>query len=99
MNGWIDGHDPERYHCYGRDTRFLRHRSRVNVGAAMIIVTIYLKGPWASPGRHSGADWDRGIVRSRNTGGTFVLQDNDYGLNTRSYPLENIARIEETGHW
>lgn len=65
----------------------------------MTIVTIYLKGPWASPGQHSGIDWDRGIVRSRNTGGAFYLQDNEYGLHTRSYPLENIARVEETGHW
>lgn len=60
----------------------------------MRIVTVYLKGRWA-PG---DKDWDRGLVREQ-TSGTISLQDNEYGLNVRSYPLENVARIEETGHW
>lgn len=64
----------------------------------MRIVTVYLKGDWARPGRHSGKDWDRGIVRVQN-GSTISLQDNEYGLNTRFYPANKIARIEETGHW
>lgn len=64
----------------------------------MRIVTIYLKGPWARRGPHSGDDWDRGIVRVA-TSSSICLQDNEYGLNMRSYPTENIARVEETGHW
>lgn len=64
----------------------------------MRIVTVYLKGDWARPGPHSGKDWDRGIVRVQNAS-TISLQDNEYGLNTRFYLADNIARIEETGHW
>lgn len=60
----------------------------------MRIVTVYLKGPW-SP---TGGEWDRGIVRVE-TARSISLSDNDYGLNTRTYPFENVARIEETGHW
>jgi hypothetical protein len=64
----------------------------------MRIVTVYLKGDWARPGPHSGKDWDRGIIQIQ-TINTVTLADNEYGLNTRSYPTTNVARIEETGHW
>lgn len=64
----------------------------------MRIVTVYLKGDWATPGPHSGKDWDRGMVLVQ-TKDTISLQDNDYGLRARSYPMGNVARIEETGHW
>ena len=64
----------------------------------MRIVTVYLKGDWAKPGPHSGRDWDRGLVRAQ-TASVISLEDNAYGLNIRSYPLDNVARIEETGHW
>jgi hypothetical protein len=62
------------------------------------IVTVYLKGDWARPGPHSGKDWDRGIVH-RYSESTISLADNEYGGRVRSYPLDNVARIEETGHW
>lgn len=62
------------------------------------IVTVYLKGEWARPGPHSGNDWDRGYVRV-HTREYVSLEDNEYGLNMRTYPMENVARIEETGHW
>jgi len=58
------------------------------------IVTVYLKGNWA-PG---GKDWDRGIVRDQGQKG-ITLADNEYGLNVRTYPTDNVARVEETGHW
>lgn len=64
----------------------------------MRIVTVYLKGDWARPGHYSGRNWDRGIVRAQ-TPAYLILQDNEYGLNSRTYPADNIARIEETGHW
>lgn len=64
----------------------------------MRIVTVYLKSDWARPGPHSGRDWDRGIVQVQ-TISTIALQDNEYGNNARSYPMSNVARIEETGHW
>jgi hypothetical protein len=64
----------------------------------MRIVTVYLKGPWARPGPHSGRDWDRGIVHGENRT-TIALANNEHGDNIRSYPLTNVARIEETGHW
>lgn len=64
----------------------------------MRIVTVYLKGPWSRPGPHSGDDWDRGIVQVQ-TISTITLADNDYGKDARSYPMVNVARIEETGHW
>lgn len=60
----------------------------------MRIVTVYLKGNW-SP---SGVDWDRGIVRDQSPN-MISLADNDYGKNIRTYPLANVVRIEETGHW
>lgn len=60
----------------------------------MRIVTVYLKGPWAIGGK----DWDRGIVRVQ-ANNSITLEDNDYGANMRTYPFDNIARIEETGHW
>jgi hypothetical protein len=62
------------------------------------IVTVYLKGPWSRPGHHSGDDWDRGIVHVQTKDGV-TLADNEYGANVRTYPVGNIARIEETGHW
>jgi hypothetical protein len=58
------------------------------------IVTVKLKGPWAPADK----DWDRGIVREQSAA-TVSIADNEYGLNTRSYPMGNVARIEETGHW
>jgi hypothetical protein len=64
----------------------------------MRIVTVYLKGEWARPGPHSGKDWDRGIV-SNQSSSTITLADTEYGDRVRSYPLGNVARIEETGHW
>jgi len=64
----------------------------------MRIVTVYLKGDYARPGQHSGKDWDRGIVQVQSQT-NIALQDNEYGLNVRSYPMGNVARIEETGHW
>ena len=64
----------------------------------MRIVTVYLKGPWARPSHHGGEDWDRGIVQVQ-TANSISLQDNEYGNNVRSYPMGNVARIEETGHW
>lgn len=60
----------------------------------MRIVTVYLKGNWAQ----SGKDWDRGIVRIQDNN-KISIQDNEYGLNVRIYPLSNVARIDETGHW
>jgi hypothetical protein len=62
------------------------------------VVTVYLKGDYARPGPHSGKDWDRGVVRVQ-TANSIALADNDYGLNIRTYPMDNVARIEETGHW
>ena len=64
----------------------------------MRIVTVYLKGPWARPGPHSGTDWDRGIVMSQSGTG-IAIADTEYGDNQRSYPVSNVARVEETGHW
>ena len=64
----------------------------------MRIVTIYLKGDYARPGLHSGRDWDRGLLESAASA-IVTLADNEYGLNRRHYPRDNIARIEETGHW
>lgn len=64
----------------------------------MRIVTVYLKGPWARPGPHSGHDWDRGLLENSNSV-QVTLADNEYGLNRRTYPRDNIARIEDTGHW
>lgn len=61
----------------------------------MRIVTVYLKGPWAADGK----DWDRGVVREEGGRETISLQDNEYGKNIRQYPLCNVARVEETGHW
>jgi hypothetical protein len=29
----------------------------------------------------------------------IYLADNEYGGRVRSYPMDNVARIEETGHW
>jgi hypothetical protein len=58
------------------------------------IVTVYLKGRWA-PG---DKDWDRGVVQTQTPSG-IAIADNEYQLNVRTYPLGNIARIEETGHW
>lgn len=60
----------------------------------MRIVIVYLKGPWAVGGK----DWDRGIVADQ-TQSKISLSDNEYGQNRRSYPLLNVARIEETGRW
>jgi hypothetical protein len=60
----------------------------------MRIVTVYLKGDW-SP---KGTNWDRGIVRDERLH-TILLQDNEYGLNIRGYPKDNVTRIDETGHW
>lgn len=60
----------------------------------MRIVTVYLKGNWAQ----SGKDWDRGIVQVQDNN-KISIQDNEYGLNVRSYPLSNVTRIDETGHW
>lgn len=60
----------------------------------MRIVTVYLKGNWA----RGEKDWDRGIVRHQ-TAAMIDLADNEYNLNLRSYPMANVARIEETGHW
>lgn len=62
------------------------------------IVTVYLKGDWARPGPHSGKDWDRGLVRVQSRD-YIMLEDNEYGNNMRTYPMDNVARIEETGHW
>jgi hypothetical protein len=64
----------------------------------MRIVTVYLKGDYARPGPHSGKDWDRGIV-NHQTVGMIYLADNEYGGRVRGYPMDNVARIEETGHW
>ena len=64
----------------------------------MRIVTVYLKGEWARPGPHSGKDWDRGIVSNQNSS-IITLANNEYGDHARSYPLCNVERIEETGHW
>lgn len=58
------------------------------------IVTVYLKGPWA----RGDKDWDRGIVQVQ-TAASIAIADNEYQLNARTYPMGNIARIEETGHW
>lgn len=60
----------------------------------MRIVTVYLKGNWAP----NGLDWDRGIVRTQDKD-HITLSDNEYGLKVRTYPLDNVARIDETGHW
>lgn len=60
----------------------------------MRIVTVKLKGPWA-PG---DKDWDRGIVIVE-TMSDIRIANNEYGLNARTYPKGNVARIEETGHW
>lgn len=60
----------------------------------MRIVTVYLKGPWSQ----KGTDWDRGVVR-RQEQHQITLADNDYGLNSRTYPMTNVTRIDETGHW
>lgn len=60
----------------------------------MRIITIYLKGYYAP----SGKNWDRGIVRVQERD-KISLSDNEYGLNIRTYPIDNIARIDETGHW
>lgn len=58
------------------------------------LVTVYLKGPWA-PG---GKDWDKGIRQISNPG-RIVLCDNEYGLNRREYPMENVTRIQNADHW
>lgn len=60
----------------------------------MQIVTVYLKGPYA----RGEKDWDRGIVYGEARDGIRIA-DNEYGANARFYPMENIARIENTGHW
>lgn len=60
----------------------------------MRIVTVYLKGNW-SP---RNTDWDRGIVRTQDKE-RITLSDNEYGLNVRTYPIANVTRIDETGHW
>lgn len=62
----------------------------------MNIYRVYLKGPWA-PGN---TDMDIGLSPLRlKTDTTMTLMDNEYGLNSRSYPIENIARIELRDNW
>lgn len=52
-------------------------------------VTIKLKGPW-SP---NNTDTDKAHHYYKD-GDRIYLEDNDYGLNRRWYPLENIARVD-----
>jgi hypothetical protein len=66
------------------------------MGQANNIVTVYLKGPWA----RGDKDWDRGILMSElHRSSVVTLADNEYGAGSRSYPVANVARIEQTGHW
>ena len=60
----------------------------------MRIVLLKLKGPW-SPG---GTDEDRGIVQLGYPG-HISLADNDHGLRTRTYKLEDVARVDEKTGW
>lgn len=52
--------------------------------------TIVLKGPWAPDG--SNTDHAQSYYKEKDR---IYLQDNDYGLNRRWYPLENVARVTE----
>jgi hypothetical protein len=62
-------------------------------GEQMRIVTVRLKGQW-----NGERDWDRGVVHEQNA--SFIsLANNEYGKEVRTYPMGNVARIEETGHW
>lgn len=60
----------------------------------MRIVTVYLKGNWSPASK----DWDRGIVREQSSS-RISLADNEYGKNVRTYPMDNVTRIDETEHW
>lgn len=55
-------------------------------------VTVYLKGPWGP----NSKDKDKGYLATRDKGAnTICLCDrNDWRGPWRSYPLDNIARIE-----
>lgn len=53
-------------------------------------VTVKLKGPW-SP---AGTDTDEAYTYFKDKNYIY-LYDNDYGLNKRSYPIDNVARIDE----
>ncbi len=61
----------------------------------MAIVLLHLKGPWAKDGK----DTDRGILQVRIKGDGYTLTDNDFGLNRRTYPEENVACIEYKSGW
>jgi len=62
----------------------------------MQIVTVYLKGPYA----RGDKDWDRGVIYGElRLGAGIRIADNEYGNNVRYYPEDNIARVENTGHW
>lgn len=52
-------------------------------------VTVKLKGPWAK----NGTDIDKAHSYFKDKDRIY-LEDNDYGLNKRWYPLENIARVD-----
>ena len=52
--------------------------------------TVKLKGPWAP----DGTDVDKAYTYFKDKD-KIHLQDNDYGLNKRWYPLENIARVDQ----
>lgn len=51
---------------------------------------VKLKGNW-SPNK---TDEDRCYAYYTDKGRIY-LQDNDYGLNKRWYPLENVARVDD----
>jgi hypothetical protein len=52
-------------------------------------VEIKLKGNWAP----DGTDIDKAHSYYKETD-RIILQDNDFGLNERWYPLENVARVD-----
>jgi hypothetical protein len=55
-----------------------------------VSVEIKLKGKW-SP---DNTDVDKAYSYFRD-GNRICLQDNDYGLNRRWYPLKNVARVDD----
>lgn len=52
-------------------------------------IILKLKGPWAP----NGTDVDEAYSYYKDKE-QITLYDNDYGLNKRIYPIENVARMD-----